>query len=439
MRLLPSSGRRTAAGIILTLLLFSFPSIAQQRQTLGRLEFVGLKRLTRDQVTAMSGLKIGQVIDANILDAAAGELLKTGLFRRLSYRVHNAGNQAIVTFQVEESAVSLPVVFENFVWFSDEEILAAIHKDVLFFNGTSPASGETPDKIAAALQRLLTEKHIAGQVDYMPYVSKDKQELLFTVKGARIPICSLHFPGASAVPEADLIRASQPLFKADYSQKDTATFVPLNLLQLYRRGGFLKAEFQPPSATWVTSGLCSGGVNVTIPVTEGTSYRWAKSVWDGNDKLAVEDLATALGMNPGDLADGVKIDNGLKNVAKAYGSRGFLNPTIEASPEFDDAASLVTYRFKINEGQRYFMGNLIVSGLPAAEADELKSRWTLGTNAVFDESYIDQFRQGALREFLQTLAQRSRTSVRYHVEVEQRPDNQKLTVDVLINFKPGNS
>jgi len=439
MRYIISVNYRMAAAALLALALMSMPLGAQERQTLGRLEFVGLKRLTRDQVVAMSGLKVGQPIDANILDAAAGELLKTGLFRRLSYRVHSAGNQAVVTFQVEESAVSLPVVFENFVWFSDEEILAAIRKDVIFFSGTSPASGETPDKIAAALQRLLTEKHIAGHVDYLPYVSKDKQELLFTVTGAHIPICSLHFPGASAVPEAELIKASQPLFHSEYSQKDTATFVPLNLLPLYRRVGHLRAEFQPPSATLETGAQCGGGVNVTIPVTEGAGYRWAKSIWDGNDKLTVEDLATALGMNPGDVADGVKIDTGLKNVQKAYGTRGFLRPTIEAAPEYDDSASLVTYRFKVNEGPRYFMGNLIVSGLPAAEADELKSKWTLGTNAVFDQSYVDQFRQGPLREFMRTLMQRSRSSVRFNVQLDQKADNQKLTVDVLINFKPANS
>jgi len=427
--------RRPAAASLLVLVCLLAPVAAQQQQTLGRLEFVGLKRLTRDQVITMSGLKVGQVINGAALDTAASELLKTGMFRRLSYKVHNAGNQAVVTFQVEESAISLPVVFENFVWFTDEEIVAAVRKDVVFFSGTSPASGETPDKIAAALQRLLSEKHITGQVDYLPYVSKDKQELLFTVKGAHIPVCSLHFPGAAAVSEADLIKAAQPLFKSDYSQKDTMTFLPLNLLPLYRRIGHLRAEFQPPAATLETGAQCGGGVNVTIPVNEGKSYRWAKSVWDGNDKLTVEDLGTALGMNPGDLADGLKIDAGLKNVTKAYGKRGFLQPTIQPSTEFDDAASLVTYSFKINEGPRYFMGDLIITGLPPADAADLKSKWQLGNNAVFDESYLDQFRQGPLREFIRAMMQRSRTGMRTNVEVELRPNAQRLTVDVVIAFK----
>jgi len=176
-------------------------------------------------------------------------------------------------------------------------------------------------------------------------------------------------------------------------------------------------------------------VNVSIPVDEGKSYRWAKSIWDGNDKLTVEDLGTALGMNPGDLADGTKIDAGLKNVEKAYRTRGLLTPAIQSSAEYDDAASLVTYSFKITEGSRYFMGDLSITGLSPADAADLKSKWTLGSNAVFDESYIDQFRQGPLREFIRAMTQRSRTGARVNVEIEQRPNAQRNIVDIVIAFK----
>jgi outer membrane protein assembly factor BamA len=184
-----------------------------------------------------------------------------------------------------------------------------------------------------------------------------------------------------------------------------------------------------------TGGQCPGGVNITTPVQEGVSYRWARSIWDGNDTLTVEELATALGMNPGDVADGVRIDNGLRSVDKAYHRRGFLTPTIQSSAEYDDAAALVSYRFKINEGPRSLMGDLIISGLPPADVTELKSKWTLGNNAVFDESYIDQFRQGPLSDFVRAMRQKSRTGLGAKVEIEQRPNAQKNTVDVVIAFK----
>ncbi len=427
--------RALIAALFISVLSFAASVAAQQAMRLERIQVVGLKRLTTDQVIELSGLKTGQAIDVGALDAASAKLLQSGLFRRLGYRVRSANGAATVTFDVEESAVSLPVVFENFVWFSDEELAEAIRKDVPYFNGSAPANGDTTDKIAASLQRLIASRNINGTIEYLPYVSKDKQELVFAVKGAHVPVCSLHFPGAAAVSEADLVKASRELLNAEYSRKDVATFAPIKLLPLYRRIGHLRAEFQTPTVTLQSSAGCAGGVAVTIPVEEGATYRWAKSIWDGNEKLGIEELATALGMNPGDLADGIKIDQGLKNVAKAYASRGHLSASVRESIEYDDAASLVTYRFKISEGPRYFMGNLIISGLPAADADILKSKWTLGTNAVFDESYIDEFRRTSLREFMTAYAQRSRNGPRLNVSVETRPDAQKLSVDVLITIK----
>ena len=423
-----------AAGPLICLGLFAFSIFAQPGARLEKIEFAGLKKLTLEQVIPLTGLTIGQPASQEAFDAAANKLLQTGLFRKLAYRVRSTKDQATVTFEVEESAIRLPVVFENFVWFTDEEITEAVRKELSFFNGTAPATGDTTEKIAAALQRLLASRNINGRVEYLPYVSKDKQELVFTVKGARIPVCSLHFPGASAVSESDLIKASRELLNADYSQKDIATFAPIKLLPLYRHLGYLAAEFQKPAVTIESSPQCAGGVSVSVPVVEGRSYRWAKSVWDGNDKLTIEELATALGMNPGDVADGIKIDNGLNNVAKAYGHRGYLNATVKESIEYDDDNSAVTYRFNISEGQRYFMGNLIARGLAPADADQLKAKWTLGPNTVFDEAYLEEFRKTGLREFMAMLGQRRRSGPPVHVRVETRTDPLKQTVDVVITF-----
>ena len=419
--------------VAMSLISFSSASRAQQGARLSKIQFTGLKRLTSDQLIALSGLQMGQQIDPAALDAAAGKLIQSGLFRHLSYRVHAADGEATVTFEVEESAINLPVFFENFVWFSDEELTEAIRKDVPFFDGAAPATGDTTDKIAAALQRLLASRNITARVEYMPYVSKDKQELLFTVKGARIRVCSLHFPGASAISEAELVKASQQILTADYSRKDIATFAPVALLPLYHHRGYLQAEFQAPAVALASGSQCASGVDVTIPVNEGSVYYWAGSEWNGNEKLTVDDLAAALGMNPGEIADGAKIQKGLREVRRAYARRGYMEAEIKETIEFAEGAPRVRYVFNINEGPRYFMGNLIVNGVTAAQAEELKSKWTLGANAVFDESYIEQFRQNVLRDFVTSLAQRS--GARSKIEVETRPNRQTRTIDVIISFR----
>ncbi|PYS55594.1 MAG: hypothetical protein DMF76_25760, partial [Acidobacteria bacterium] len=143
---------------------------AQQQVTLRRVEVVGLKRLNAQQVVDLSGLKVGDTTKRDAIDAAAQKLMDSGLFKKLGYHMSIKGNEAVVTFEVEEAARNLPVVFENFVWFSEQEIARAIRQDVPFFDGTAPEAGATADKIAAALRRLLSQKNIPGQVEFLPYV-----------------------------------------------------------------------------------------------------------------------------------------------------------------------------------------------------------------------------------------------------------------------------
>src|SRR2546425_685827 len=216
---------RSAISIVL-LIIAGTNCHAQEQVTLRRVEIVGLKRLNAQQVIDLSGLKVGDTTKRDAIDAAAQKLMDSGLFKKLGYRMSIKGDEAIVTFEVEEAMRNLPVVFENFVWFSEQEIARAIRQDVPFFDGTAPEAGATADKIAAALRRLLQQKNISGQVEFLPYVdtATGKVELLFTVKGVKIPVCSLHFPGAEAIAETDLIKAAQPLLKSDYSRKDTSGF-----------------------------------------------------------------------------------------------------------------------------------------------------------------------------------------------------------------------
>ncbi len=417
------------------LLALAVAAPAQERLTLDRVEFVGQKRLSVSQLTSLSELKPGQVVDANILDAAAGKLLQSGLLRKLSYRVRSAKGRATVTFVLEEAAASLPVVFENFVWFSEEELASAIRADVPFYNGTAPATGETLDKITAALQRLLEQRRITGRVEAVPNLTGEKYQLIISVRGAKVPVCGLHFPGAKVISEAELIKASQPVLRAEYSQKDVAAFPQTSLLPLYRHLGYLRAQFQTPTTVFENSAQCPSGVVVTIPVAEGVAYTWGRSEWNGNEKLSVDELAAALGMNPGELADGLKIDKGVKQVELAYGRRGHIAAQVKESFEIEPKSAQVNYRFMINEGPRYFMGDLIINGIPPAEAEQLKAKWKLNQNTVFDESYIDEFRQNVLIDFIRGYVQRSPTRARLKAEFETRPDAVRQIVDVVISFK----
>lgn len=405
-----------------------------QSLTIGRIEFEGLQRLTADEVIASSGLKLGQTFDVTVLDRAAQKLADSGLFKNLGYKTRRAGNAVTIIFQVEESkAGNSPVLFDNFIWFSDEELAEAVRRQVPTFAGTAPNAGETVNSIVKALQKLLIERNLKGVVEHMP--SEDEQ--VFTVTGVNIPVCTLHFPGARNVSEDKLISNSREFANTDYSKKVASVFAVTRLFPLYREVGQLRATFGDPLAKPDAKVSCNGGADVTIPVDEGLIYSWEKSEWTDNHAVAAPELEAALGMKAGEVANGLKVDKGLIAVGKRYGRKGYLDLRLEPRPEYDDVTRRVTYKIAVNEGPQYRMGNLILKGYSETAGRLFRAKWEMNTGDIFDIDYVDEFGRRSGRDVMQQVAEEYRTLGRAlpKVLVSQESNRKNLTVDVTFEIK----
>jgi hypothetical protein len=203
------------------------------------------------------------------------------------------GANVTITFQLEELKGQLsPVVFDNFIWFSDEELTAAIKREVPSFDGSAPDIGNTNEAIKKALQNLLAERKLPGQVEY----SLGEHEHLFRVTGVPMKICTLHFPGAQSVSEQKLIQATRSSMDPEYSREFAKTFPKYGLYPIYRELGHLRASFGTPVARPTRTPVV--GVDLTIAVIEGPIYSWAKAEWSGNQMLSAIVSRDALGMKP---------------------------------------------------------------------------------------------------------------------------------------------
>lgn len=426
--------------LILSLILLAVPGVnAQQGSSgrtlrLGRIEFTGLQSRTQEEAISASGLKIGQMVDVAALDAAAQRLIDSGLFKNLSYRLRTNSDQAIVIFKVEEEkGAAAPVVFDNFVWFTDEELRTAIRRTVPTYDGTAPDSAV--NGITSALQRLLDERKIPGHVAYMPSanLAGGDGSHMFSVADVKVPICAVRYAGAAAVREDELLKNSAALMKEDYSQSFVLAFAKANLMPLYRERAYLRARFRAPQAKLEQAGAvdCKDGVTVTVPVEEGLAYDWDKAEWGGNEALSAAELDAALGMKAGEPANGLKIDKGIKSVVDAYATRGYLTARVKPVPSFEDAGKRVTYRMEVTEGPQYRMGQLNITGLSESASNRLRGKWTLLSREVYDDSYPGRFLKSAITPDLFNEGEAPPKGVKTVV----KPDREKLTVDVTINFQ----
>lgn len=424
--------------LVVILLILVLPVAAQQNFKIAKIDFEGLNRLSADEVLVHTGLKIGEPFSLAALDAAGQRLVDTGFFKNVGYKTRPNKDQITIIFQLEEAKVSNSrVVFDNFIWFTDVELIGAVKRELPSFDGTAPDTGNTTDRIIKALQRFLHEQKIEATVTHMTSQedpSSPVQEHVFTVNGVPLPICTINFPGAQNISEAKLRESSKELRNTEYSRNFVGSFAKNNLIPLYREVGQLKAAFSPPLAKPEATATCKSGVELTIPVDEGLIYNWNKAEWTGITSLTTQELDPLLGMQTGKPANGRKLDEGLRSIEKAYGRKGFLMVKVRSVPEFDEQAQSVLYKMAVVEGPQFRMGRLSIRGFSESEANQINAKWELKTGEVFDEGYWNDFFHKHMGEILrETLRQRAaQGKAPPSIKPEYKPDRKTLTVDVTL-------
>jgi outer membrane protein assembly factor BamA len=402
---------------------------------IARIEIEGLQRLSADEVIATTGLKTGAPFSLENLDQGAQKLVDSGQFSKVGYRTATTKNLVTIVFQVVESkGGSSKVVYDNFVWFTNDELVAAIRREVPAFDGSAPNAGNITDRIREALQNLLKEKEIEGTVDYAP---TEIGEHLYSVTGVHIRICQLHFPGATNVPEEKLVIRSRQLVEDSFSLKGAVAFTHYILYPIYREAGQWRAKFAEPAFKVVDERDCKRGIDLSIPVNEGPIYMWDKAEWIGNAVLTPIQLDATLGLKNGDLANGGKFDKGLHNLHQRYGLTGYLDVEFAAKPEFDDAASRMSVKITVQEGPQYHMGKLTVKGVTAADVVALEERWKLKRGDVFDTSYPERFLKTDGREVLQKIAAAWQAQGKRPPAIgfQTTPNRTTVLADVTLEFK----
>jgi len=392
---------------------------------LGEIEFLGLQQVQRDLVLKESGLQQGQLVDHAAFEAASKRLMETGYFLKATFQYQQVGEQMRVTYEITERRWDVPCVFDNFIWFTDQELIEIIRRDIPPFNGSAPEMGSVIERVTKTLSGLIQQRGLPGHVNYS-FLSGDKNSAhVFAVLGVPLPICSVELTGASVTAAPQLLKAVKPLIGGQYSRSQLRVSVENDLLPYYRQRGFLRAGFGQAQVKPADGSdkKCKNGVMVNLPVTEGSPYVWDKAEWAGNQSLTTAALDGILAMKSGAVADGQRIQSGLYAANEAYSKQGFIEAALTAIPKFDDANLRVSYRITVKEGQQYRMGGLLITGLPDKEISKLQERWKMKPGDVFDASYPNEF----VRKLIQDGAKRA-------PGVTPKPDRAKLTIDVALTF-----
>jgi len=355
----------------------------------------GSHRYSDAQIAATVGLRPGDPVNQEKLQEIADGLVHLGVFSRVNFRFTVTNRRATVNFELED-ADSVPVMFENFPWFTDDELRDEIRQAVPLFDGSAPRDGTLLNEITSVLAAKLASRGIKANVEHMLVAepSGDAMIMQFRQDGPSFTISSLTFGDALAQNSEKLKDRVSDLVGKSFSRFAIELFENEQLRPVYLAAGQIGVKFGAPSVHF------SGGtdpaqqtpstVDVQIPITPGLVYHLSGVTWTGNSALDAAGLSKLLAVKPGDLANGMQLAGDWEQVELEYQHRGYLDVKATPMAQFDDAKATVAYNVKIAEGPQYRMGQLVITGLSVDSEQIVRNSWRLMPGQVFDNTYLEE-------------------------------------------------
>jgi outer membrane protein assembly factor BamA len=142
-------------------------------------------------------------------------------------------------------------------------------------------------------------------------------------------------------------------------------------------------------------------------------------------------------MKAGEVANGKKFDAGLKEVQKAYGKSGHIQAHMEPTPQFDEAATNVTFKIAVSEGPQFRMGTVDFKGFSPEDASTLTKLWELKSGAVYDQTYAGRFLHSDAGEMMYRIARERQTKGKPTLNLDTREilNRESLIVNLVIELK----
>lgn len=384
------------AGAVFALGLVMVCAAATRAQTakIASIKVTGSQRYPEEKIIAESGLAAGQTVTKEEIQAAADRLAQLGPFVNATYSFTSKEKEIALKFQVQD-APTVPVAFDNFPWFSDEELVAAIREAAPLFDGTAPEQGKILETMTVAVQRLVDAKKIQGSVA-LELITRPTEEGMmqqFRLKGPVLKVNGVEYSDPVAAGSARLAEEAKVLVGQPFSRYAVQVFLVEKVRPLYLASGYLRVKFGEPQALFSGNPTrpLPDNVKVRIVLEPGPVYTWNGATWGGNKVFEAWALDGMLKMAKGLAVNATSLEDAWERVKQEYGQKGYVEAELKAEPVFDDAAGKVAYRVTVTEGPQYKMGKLVITGLSVPAERALRTAWKIREGEIFDRAYYEEF------------------------------------------------
>jgi outer membrane protein assembly factor BamA len=376
------------------LILVTSLSALAQKYPINKITIKGGAPYTDDEILTLAQFKPGDVMTIDTLANPAQHLLDTGMFDSAEMALGGPGNRtAILDLKPTPLDKLLPASFENFAWWSAEEIREEIHKRVPIYRGVCSDAGNLPDLIQAALEQMVADKGVQAVTTHIivePTTDHPTRVVNFKIQKPAVTLASINLTGTPPALAAAMQQLTTHMTHSRYNEGLTGLTTEDLLLLPAREAGYITANLTNIQRN-ITASPASIAIAYSAQMTAGESYKVSTITWDPTPVYSAEAFAKDAKLHAGDVASVKQLRETEGKALTAYRAKGYIDAYIDPAPKLDDAAHTVAYALHAIPGEVYRVRSVTPHGLSPEAQQEFDANWQMKPNDVYDESYVVHF------------------------------------------------
>lgn len=384
--------------LLLTAVLLCWASLpgAAQKFLPKTIQFKGAPEYSDQELLAASGLETGVELTAAEASHHAQQLLHTGLFASVGFKVDKGDLVFTVT-----SAKLYEMHLENLPLTPGKELDAALHDRFPLYRGEVPASGGLTEQVRQALEEMLAAKGVKAAVAVAAYGDPRRRKVAavtYSIATPPVRVGAIHLEGVSAAMREDVSIAANRQTGTTFDTENSEKNLEQAIEPIYAGKGYAAAKVHASRAG--NPVVTAEAINVPFSVTvdEGRTYKLGSVHLPPNALVTQAEIDRAFDSNSGDTAKGPVLRTTSFMIAARYKSKGYLDCTVTPHPEFDEAAGVVNYTFVIDPGPVYHLAAVSFENVSDPARRRLMRAWKMLPRAPFDESYLSDFADRAKKD-----------------------------------------
>jgi len=371
--------------------LFSGSAYSQELPVVTAIEVKGVKRIEEGSVKSKISQKIGEPLSNERTSDDIKAIFKMGYFDDVKVNMEPFEGGLKLIYLVEEKPTIIKVDFQGNKEFDDDRL-----KEKITLTAGAISDINLINDNAIKLRAFYEDEgyYLAKVVPVVRKAGKGEVVLTFQIdEGEKVKIRDIRIEGNKAISSKKIKAAMKTkvrgflsfIFGTGYYKKDEMRADIDRIRDVYYDNGYIKVTVGEPVLQLIED---KKGMKISIPVSEGDQFKVTSVEITGNNAFREDELRKLIKISPGKVFDKSVLSKDVVSISDKYANNGFALVSVYPDLIPDENKKTVRVVFKINEGDKFSVGKISISGNTKTRDKVIRREIKLDEGDTFDASSL---------------------------------------------------